>query len=124
MTEVNAPYPQASEAVDAHLSAAIESLRSSQELGFTRVENRINEMVTKGEFNATIQRLDAKDDHLEAKMESGFKDMKLEVSQGFNNVKDADRERNTKNRWFWGLMVSFAGVMSGTIFGIITLLMR
>lgn len=121
---MNAPYPQASEAVDAHLSAAIESLRASQELGFTRVENRINEMVTKGEFNATIQRLDAKDDHLEAKMDSGFKDMKLEVSQGFNNVKDADRERNTKNRWFWGLLVSFAGVMSGTIFGIITLLMK
>ena len=124
MENVTPPYPQASEAVDNALFAAVEGLRSSQEAGFTRLETRINEMVTKGEFNATIQRLDAKDDHLDTKMDAGFKDVRLEVAEGFGRVRDADKERNTKNRWFWTMLVSFAGVLSGVIFGVITTLTR
>lgn len=118
------PYPQASEAVDNALFSAIEGLRASQEAGFNRVGDQIKDLVTKGEFNATIQRLDMKDEHLDSKMDTGFKDMELKVAEGFSAVKDADKERNTKNRWFWGLMVSFAGVLSGVIFGTITLLSR
>jgi hypothetical protein len=118
------PYPQASEAVDNALFSAIEGLRASMDMGFTRVEGQIKDMVTKGEFNATIQRLDSKDDQLDAKMDTGFKDMELKVASGFQEVKDADKERNTKNRWFWTLLVSFAGVLSGCIFGIISLITR
>ncbi len=92
--------------------------------GFGRVERRIDDMVTKGEFSATVARLDAKDDHLDTKIDTGFKDMELKMAEGFSAVKDADKERNSKNRWFWGLMVSFAGVLSGAIFGTITLLTR
>ena len=124
MTERTRPYPHASEAVDNALLSAIEGLRASMDMGFTRVEGQIKDMVTKGEFNATIQRLDSKDDHLDAKMDTGFKDMELKVASGFREVKDADKERNTKNRWFWTLLVSFAGVLSGCIFGIISLITR
>ena len=124
MTDRTPPYPQASEAVDNALFAAVEGLRNSQDAGFSRLETRINEMVTKGEFNATIQRLDAKDDHLDTKMDAGFKDVRLEVAEGFGRVRDADKERNTKNRWFWTMLVSFAGVLSGVIFGVITTLTR
>lgn len=118
------PYPQASEAVDNAILQMMGDLRGAMTEGLGRVERRIEEMVTKGEFSATIARLDAKDDHLDTKMDSGFKDMELKFAEGFSAVKDADKERNTKNRWFWGLMVSFAGVLSGVIFGTITLLTR
>lgn len=124
MTDMTPPYPQASEAVDNALFAAVEGLRNSQDAGFSRLETRISEMVTKGEFNATIQRLDAKDSHLDTKMDAGFKDVRLEVAEGFGRVRDADKERNTKNRWFWTLLVSFAGVLSGIIFGVITTIMQ
>lgn len=118
------PYPQASEAVDNALFSAIEGLRTSTDAGFKRVEDRISTMVTKGEFNATIQRLDAKDEHLDSKMDSGFKDIELKMSKGFQDVADADKERNMKNRWFIGLMVTFAGVLSGAIFGVLTLMLQ
>lgn len=94
------------------------------ESGFTRVEGQIKEMVTKGEFNATIQRLDARDEHLDTKMNAGFKDIELKVSQGFNDAKDSEKERNTKNRWFWGLLVSFAGILSGVLFGVLSLIFK
>ena len=116
------PYPQASEAVDNALFAAVEGLRSSTEAGFVRVERQIRDMVTKGEFSATIQRLDAKDTALDAKIDSGFKDIDVKMAEGFTAVKDADRDRNTKNRWFWGLMVTFGGIISGVVFGILNLM--
>lgn len=86
--------------------------------------DQIKDLVTKGEFNATIQRLDAKDEHLDSKMDTGFKDMELKVAEGFKTVRDADKERNSKNRWFWTLLVAFAGVISGAVFGILSLVLR
>ena len=81
-------------------------------------------MVTRDAFEATVQRLDAKDEHLDAKVETGFKDIELKVSKGFMEVKDADRERNNKNRVFWTALVAMAGVLSGTVFGILGLIMK
>ena len=101
------PYPIVSEVADSHLSRAIESLDRKVSDGFDKVE-----------------RLDARDEHLDAKVESGFKDMDVKVAEGFRSVREADRERNTKNRWFWGLMVSFAAVLSGGIFGVLNLTMQ
>lgn len=118
------PYPQASEAVDNALFSAIEGLRTSTQEGFSRVESQIRDMVTKGEFNATIQRLDAKDDHLDSKIDTGFKDVEVKMAEGFQAVKEADKERNSKNRWFWTLLVSFAAVLSGVIFGVLSLVVR
>ena len=111
------PYPIVAEVADSHLSRAIESLDRKVSDGFDKVDRRIDTMVTRDAFEATVQRLDARD-------ESGFKDMELKVSKGFTDVREADRDRNTKNRWFWGLMVTFAGVLSGAIFGVLTLTMR
>ena len=118
------PYPIVAEVADSHLSRAIESLDRKVSEGFDKVDRRIDTMVTRDAFDATVQRLDARDEHLDAKVESGFKDMELKVSKGFTDVREADRDRNTKNRWFWGLMVTFAGVLSGAIFGVLTLTMR
>lgn len=118
------PYPTVSEVADSHLSRAIESLDRKVSDGFDKVDRRIDTMVTRDAFDATVQRLDARDEHLDAKVESGFKDMDVKVAEGFRSVREADRERNTKNRWFWGLMVSFAAVLSGGIFGVLNLTMR
>lgn len=133
MTDVNAPYPPAAEAVDQALARAIDTLRETTTHsisalqatlteGLSRVERRMDDLVTKGEFAATVSRLDAKDDQLDTKIETGFQSIRREVSEGFQDVKDDDRERNTKNRWFWGVMVAFAGVVSGVVFGVINLI--
>lgn len=119
---MNAPYPVGSEVADGHLTRAIESLDRRVSEGFARVESRIDSMVTKEAFEATIQRLDAKDEHLDTKIEDGFKNMDVRVAQGFADVKAADRERNTKNRWFWTLLVAMAGVVSGVVFGVVSLI--
>lgn len=118
------PYPVGAEVADGHLSRSIDALDRKVSEGFDRVERRIDTMVTREAFDATVQRLDAKDVQLEGQIEVGFKDMDARVKQEFLNVKTADQDRNTRNRWFWGLMVTFAGVLSGTIFGILTLIMR
>lgn len=118
------PYPVGSEVADGHLTRAIDALDRKVSEGFDRVERRIDTMVTREAFEATVQRLDAKDEHLDTKIEDGFKDMDLKVSKGFAAVKDEDRERNLRNRWFWTLLVSLAGVLSGVVFGFVTVLTR
>lgn len=121
---MNASYPPSAELADGYITKAIDALDRKVTEGFDRVERRIDSMVTKEAFDATIQRLDAKDEHLDTKIEDGFKRMDVKVAQGFADVKATDRERNTKNRWFIGTMVAFAGVLSGVVFGTLTLFMR
>lgn len=118
---MNAPYPQASEAVDNHLSASIEALRATTESGFSRVDSTMKELVTRGEFNATVQRLDAKDEHLEARITTSNDQLSQRIDSGLSSVissmegkfkdqKSEEEKRTTKTRWLLGTLVVVAGL--------------
>jgi di/tripeptidase len=118
---MNAPYPPASEAVDQHLSSSIDALRTTTEAGFSRVDSSIRELVTRGEFSATIQRLDARDDqidtrvttvseHLTQKMDSGLSSVKSDMATQFTALRTEDDKRTTKTRWLLGTIVVAAGL--------------
>lgn len=119
---MNAPYPPAAEAVDNHLSSSIDALRSTTENGFSRVDSTLKELVTKGEFNATVQRLDAKDDHLEARIsnvsdqltqriDSGISGLTANVNSQFKELRTEDDKRTAKTRWILGTAVVVAGLV-------------
>lgn len=118
---MNAPYPPASEAVDQHLSSSIDALRTTTESGFSRVDSSIRELVTRGEFSATIQRLDARDDqidnrvtavseHLTQKIDTGITSVKSDMTTQFTTLRAEDDKRTTKTRWLLGTLVVAAGL--------------
>lgn len=119
---MNAPYPPAAEAVDNHLSSSIDALRSTTEGGFSRVDSTLKELVTRGEFNATIQRLDAKDEHLESRVssvsdqltqriDSGLTTLTTNVNSQFQEMRTEDDKRTSKTRWLLGTLVVFGGLI-------------
>lgn len=118
---MNSPYPSASEAVDNHLSASIDALRSTTESGFSRVDSTMKELVTRGEFNATVQRLDAKDEHLEGRMtmaheqlaqriDTGLDSLGTNVKAQFAERRAEDDKRSRKNQWVLGTVFVVAGL--------------
>lgn len=89
------PTSTQADAMDNYLSGSIEGLRNSMEKGFDRVERRIDTMVSKDVLTAEVERLNQRDDHLESKMETGFAEIKAEVSAGFTAIASRDVERDT-----------------------------
>lgn len=94
------PYSESSEAVDNHLSLQITELRQDMRDGFKRQDDKWDQVVLKGEFNATVQRLDAKDQHLESKMDTSFSQLEAKLNAGFATIagRDADRDRAAEKR--------------------------
>ena len=88
------PYPPAAEAVDSHLSSSIDSLRSSMETGFDRLERRMDNLVLKDTFSSEISRLDAADKHLEQKLDGAFNVLKSEMTEGFATIEARDTRRD------------------------------
>lgn len=82
------------DAMDNYLSGSIEGLRNSMEKGFDRVERRIDTMVSKDVLTAEVERLNQRDDHLESRLEAGFREIKAEVSAGFAAISARDAERD------------------------------
>lgn len=91
---MNPSYPPAAEAVDSHLSKAIDSLQRSTEQGIGRIESRMGEMATKDAVEAHVARLDQRDDHLDSKMVAGFESVKSSMTAGFASVAARDAERD------------------------------
>lgn len=119
---MNAPYPPASEAVDQHLASSIDALRSTTESGFLRVDNTLKELVTRGEFSATVQRLDARDEQLDSrvtsmgeqltsKIDSGINSVKSDISVRFTELRAEDDKRTTRTRWILGTAFVGAGLL-------------
>lgn len=119
---MNAPYPPASEAVDQHLASSIDALRSTTESGFSRVDSSIKELVTRGEFSATVQRLDARDDQVDARVTSMGEQLTARIDTGINSVmadlnirftelKAEDDKRTTRTRWILGTAFVGAGLL-------------
>lgn len=112
---------------DSAIVRELQGLRGEMTRGFDSVDNRIDrietkfdKVVTQAEFGAVVARLDLKDTALEGAMNSGFNSVNIKVGTVVSEIKEADKERNVKNRWFWGLIVSCAGIISGVVFGIIS----
>lgn len=104
----------------------LQSLREIMRDGFEgigkrvdRIEDKFEKVVTQSEFSSVIQRLDMRDEMLETRVETEFRELKSDVERGFESVKASNAERNAKNRWFWGVMIAAAGVISSITFSII-----
>lgn len=101
---------------DSAIVREIQGLRGEMTRGFDGMDNRIDrieakfdKVVTQAELVAVVARLDLKDTSLESS-----------INNGFTSLKEADKERNTKNRWFWTLIVACVSVISGVTFGIVS----
>lgn len=127
------PYPPASEAVDQQLSKAIGSLETTTKDGFRRVEGQMRDMATKDAVNAQVARLDLRVDHVSERVDIGIAALEKEMAVGFSELRarDAERDkdfdkreerRSSKQRWVLGVGLTAAGVLSGIVFGIISLL--
>ena len=101
-------YPPASEAMDAALGRSIDALRGEVTRGFDRVENHISDMVTKGQFDATVARLDAQDKNLDDKLDRSIDTLRDELTSSASK---------TRQVVTWGL--SIATIVSGVVFGVI-----
>lgn len=117
-------YPQSS--IEFVVARELQSLREIMRDGFDgigkrvdRIEDKFEKVVTQSEFSSVVQRLDMRDEMLETRVENEFKELKSDVAAGFEQVKASDKERNSKNRWFWGAMIAAAGVISSVTFSII-----
>lgn len=106
--------------VERYWSNAIEGLRGEMNRGFDRIERKFEDVVYKGEFTATVMRLDDRDNHLESKMETGFEGLKTQVEAGFQSVenRDATRDRKFNARTTW--LLAGAGLISGMVFSILS----
>lgn len=124
MSDAMNPYPAASEAVDGHLSSAIDGLRGDMRTSFDRVERRLDNMVTQDAFKSEVTRLDQADKHLDDKMKEGFSALKTQVEDGFKSVeaRDVQRDKTGKQRITWLLVL--AGLISGVVFGVLNLLIN
>lgn len=94
------PYPPAAEAVDGHLSKAIDSLETTTREGFRDVKDQMRGMATKDAVDAQVARLDLRVNHVESKVDSGLSDVKNDMALGFAELKqrDIDRDEQFKNR--------------------------
>lgn len=86
--------------MDNHLSLQVTELWQDMRDGFKRQDDKWDQVVLKGEFNATIQRLDAKDQHLDSKMDTSFSQLEAKLNAGFATIagRDADRDRAAEKR--------------------------
>lgn len=125
---MNSPnsYPTGAEAVDNHLSEAINALRGDVRDGFNRVDNTVRDMVTKGEFNAEVKRIDGEIKRVDAQnlalrdhMDAQNASLEKTVRDGFSNqAKEADAKQ-AKNRWAMGWIVSLVAVVVSAIGSIV-----
>ena len=109
-------YPPASEAMDAALGKSIDALRADVNRGFDRVEGHIQDMVTKGQFDATVQRLDARD----AVQDSRMDHLDSKIDQSIAALKEDGKAATAKTRQYitWGLTV--ASLVSGTVVSVVS----
>jgi len=104
------------------LSKAIESLDRKVSEGFGRVERRMDDMVTRGQFDATVERLDAKDAALEERIDNGFHQIRSELTSGFENLDQREKEATKRTRWVLGWSVTVGSVLVAAVLGTLNLI--
>lgn len=116
MTPKNDPIP------DHVITSMLESLKGDMEKGFERVERKFEEVVHKGEYQSTIQRIDTEIGHVKSVLESELTHVQKDVEEGFREIETRDVARDQRNarRMTWA--ITLAGVLSGVVFGSLTLI--
>lgn len=149
----NDAYPGGAKAVDEHIGERITDLVRDVRAGFERqersndrIETKFDKMVTQSEFSATVQRLDGQDKTIEEKVDRGLEDLRDEVDRGLDGVRkemhdglsrvstqvesgfaaaaEQTKERNAKNRWFWGAAIAGLGVINAVVFNLVAILVK
>ena len=123
---VSSLYPSSPDGSDLVVVAAVNALSEGMKDGFGRVEARLGEVVTQGEFRATVQRLEGVDAALRAGLgearEAHLADIALVRAEGsaregeFRRVREEERVRF---RWLVTVLVAGAGVVSGLVSSVV-----
>ena len=92
------PYPPASEAVDNHLSKAIDSLELTTRDGFRDVKTQLSGMATKDAVEAQVARLDMRVDHVTERLDAGLGSLSKEMTAGFARLEARDSQRDADFR--------------------------
>lgn len=115
--------------MDQDIREALSDIKSSVRDGFKDVNSRIDQLVTKGEFDATVKRLDAQ----HATLRRDFDHHEAETRAHHKAVQDADaavraellgelEKIRSSTRWAIGLLIPAAAVIAAIVFGILNLL--
>lgn len=110
---------------------ALADIKTSVRDGFDSVNKRIDQLVTKGEFDATVLRLDAQ----HGTLRRDFDRHETETQAHYKTVQDADaavrsellgelEKIRSSQRWALGLLIPAAAVISTVIFGVLSLINR
>lgn len=127
-------YPEAAQVADNLIASQIKVMRDEVMRGLDRQDRyndkldlRLESMVTRSEFRAEIGRVDAEraavSKDVASVSESVSKDIasvSSNVSDGFAEIARQSESKATKGRWFTGIMLTAAGVVSGLVFNIIS----
>lgn len=92
-----------------------------------KLDLRLESMVTRSEFRAEIGRVDAERAAVSKDVASVSENVSKEianvsssVSDGFAEIARQSEAKATKGRWFTGIMLTAAGIVSGLVFNIIS----
>lgn len=135
MTEAPS-YPEAAQVADDLIANTLKLVRDEVVRGFDRQERyndkldqRFETMVTKSEFKAEIGRVDTRHDSLQREVATlgeqladALIGIRKDMSGGFSEIKKQGEERSTKSRWFTGIALTAAGLVSGIVFNILAAL--
>lgn len=124
------------------LNKIITSGNERTERSLERVESKFEKVVTKSEFDATVMRIDGqveatdiKIDTVNRKLDSSLEGLRSEMHigmervsgesrKGFMDIAEATKERNSKNRWFWGTIIGAATLINGALWNLLSFLFR
>ena len=108
--------------MDEDIRLALADIRQQVRDGFSDVSKRIDQMVTRGEHTATVERLDAQHatlrrdfDAHERRTEQIIKDNRAADEAIRAEVKRELNEFSTQARWSVGIAVTLAGFVFGLI---------
>lgn len=127
-------YPEAAQVADNLIASQIKVMRDEVMRGLDRQDRyndkldlRLESMVTRSEFRAEIGRVDAERAAVSKDVASVSENVSKEiasvsksVSDGFAEIASQSKAKASNGRWFTGIMLTAAGIVSGLVFNIIS----
>jgi len=110
--------------MEADIRDALTDLKESVRDGFRVVNERIDNLVTKGEFNATVQRLDAQHGTLRRDVETNEVQARTTADAVRAELRGELEKMRATYRWAVALLVPAAGVVAAVVFGVLNLVIN
>lgn len=115
--------------MDDDIRGALADLKTDIKGGFEAVNRRIDDMVTRNEFTATVQRVDAQ----HVALRDVFNKHELDTHQRYKTVQESDdsirlemraefEKMRGAQRWALGLLIPAAALIATIIFSILSLI--